>query len=451
MTSTAASVPMSTWTRAQRIIEVLDRLGIERAHFAGALIPDWIDLVSVYPERISSLTLICPELIDAAKLEPVAEKTLIITGDQPPAGERVLQSLSQMPAVHSLALEGYSNALWNDPITDCYDPIMAGLFAFLKATQARARTIGSDSSIGLSGDIADITFQMQGCGEALVLLPLGLSASQWNRIRPALNEQYCTILLGGPQLGVLPLLEHRGQAPGYQRLLRNMLYALRLKGSETILDVGSGSGVVDRWLARYTDGQNPIVGVDVNPYLVHEAELLAKREGLESIVQFRESNAENLSFATNSFDVVISSTVMEEVDADKMLTELIRVAKPAGRIGVIVRARDLPYFSGLELSPGVKTKAEAGFPGGVGKFGCADKSLYRRFHQIGLQDVQALPDLTVFSNMHGVVEAGLQRRILANLTSDEAAEWRAAADNAARSGMFFLTWPHHCAVGTKPE
>ena len=187
-----------------------------------------------------------------------------------------------------------------------------------------------------------------------------------------------------------------------------------------------------------------------DPFLLREGAALVHNEGLAAVIQLREGNALSLPFEDNASDVVFSSTVMEEVDADLMLAELLRVTKPGGRIGVIVRARDLPYSSGLQLSPALKAKCEAVFPAGVSQAGCADSSLYRRFHQSGLLDVRILPDLTVFTQMHGVVETLLQRNILAMLTPDEAAEWRAAAERAAQDGSFFLTWPHHCAVGKKP-
>ena len=38
--------------------------------------------------------------------------------------------------------------------------------------------------------------------------------------------------------------------------------------------------------------------------------------------------AESLPFSDNSFDVTMSVTVIEEVDADRMLAEMVRVTKP---------------------------------------------------------------------------------------------------------------------------
>lgn len=186
------------------------------------------------------------------------------------------------------------------------------------------------------------------------------------------------------------------------------------------------------------------------PNLLREAAAMIREEGLDRIIRLREGNAEALPFEDASFDVVISTTVMEEVDADAMLAELVRVTKPAGKIGVIVRALDLPRYSSVQVRPELKLKCEAPPPGLSSAFGCASTDLYRRFQQIGLADIHVVPDWSVFSDINGIVEGALQRVMTANLESHEVQEWRAAADQAVQEGTFFMTWPHHCAIGTKP-
>jgi len=276
-----------------------------------------------------------------------------------------------------------------------------------------------------------------------------LAPSQWGKLLPALSERYFTVLLGGLELGILPILEHRGRSAGFQRLHRNMLHELQPQSGETILDVGCGTGVLDQWLAENTARQNPIVAVDMNAYFLHEAAARLRREGLASTIELREGNATALPFEDNSFALVISTTVMEEVDADVMLAELVRVTKPAGRIGVIVRATDVPRPSSLRVRPELKLKCEAP-RGDIGTLGCASADLYRRFYQSGLTGIRVLPVWTVFSDVHGVVEEFMLRAVIADLMPDEAAEWRSAAERTMLDGTFFLTWPHHCAVGTKP-
>ena len=42
-----------------RLAQVLDHLGIERAHFAASMLADITGFVQAHPERIASLTLVC--------------------------------------------------------------------------------------------------------------------------------------------------------------------------------------------------------------------------------------------------------------------------------------------------------------------------------------------------------------------------------------------------------
>jgi hypothetical protein len=86
---------------------------------------------------------------------------------------------------------------------------------------------------------------------------------------------------------------------------------------------------------------------------------------------------------------------------------------------------------------------------GVSVGGCADASLYRRFHQAGLTAVKMLPQLAAFDGTATVLLEFLLNRLLPTLTPDEAQEWQRAHAQAEADGTFWIAWPHHCAVGTK--
>jgi hypothetical protein len=101
--------------------------------------------------------------------------------------------------------------------------------------------------------------------------------------------------------------------------------------------------------------------------LLREAAALAAREGLAERIEFREGSAEALPLADASIDVALALTVMEEGDADRMMAELMRVTCPGGRIGAIVRAQDMSWWSNLPLNPALRAKVDrAGVLGGGG-------------------------------------------------------------------------------------
>jgi SAM-dependent methyltransferase len=207
----------------------------------------------------------------------------------------------------------------------------------------------------VEGDAAGITYRVRGAGPPLILMPLSLAPSQWEPLIPRLSEHYCTISLGGPLLGVVGTLEERGRS-NYLAMVRNILDVVEIRPGEVVLEVGGGSGVVVREIARRTQGRNRIIDVDIGPYLLREAASLAKRAGFGEWISFREGNAEAIPLPENSVDVALSFTVMEEGDADRMLAELVRVTKPGGRVGVLVRAVDMPSWVNLPLGAAVRQK-----------------------------------------------------------------------------------------------
>ncbi|MCY3693256.1 MAG: methyltransferase domain-containing protein, partial [Chloroflexi bacterium] len=183
---------------------------------------------------------------------------------------------------------------------------------------------------------------------------------------------------------------------------------------------------------------------------LREATEIARREGMGDLVEFHEGSAEELPFDDNSMDVVFSSTVIQRVNADRMLPELVRVAKPGGRIAVLGHAHDMNRWVNLPLDAALKTRIESppwvedpGHPQG-----CDDSTLYQRFARLGLTNTRMYPFISTFSEPARL--QFMQGGILPTLNAEEAAQWRAAVAQAESDGTFFMSTPFHCAVGAKP-
>jgi SAM-dependent methyltransferase len=443
--TTEADIPV-----VDRILQLLQHLGIERAHFAGAVPGDWRGLAARHAAHFASLSLVCPTGFERSIVAALASRVLVFHGDEGPTAERVRGAVAGLPDATLMTLPNYTGLLFADVAAERKEEISPALLEFLRRMEqkepSRAVTTAAES-----GEIAGLSYRIRGSGPPLVLLPLALAPSQWEPLLPQLSQTFCTITLGGPHLGIMPILEGRGQAPGYVRLVRNVLHEVALRPGEAILDAGCGSGVVDRWIAQHTNRAHAITGVDINRYLLREAESLVERAGLQNVVKFQEGNAEALPFREATFDVGLSITVMEEGDAEQMLTELLRVTKPGGRVAAIVRGDDCPALLTLPLRPEVSAKAARAVGAGVVARGCADASLYPRFHAAGMVQVRKLPQLAVYDDPQNVMAQYYQSRILSALTPDEADDWRAAVTLAEAEGAFVLAVPHHCAIGTKPS
>lgn len=106
--------------------------------------------------------------------------------------------------------------------------------------------------------------------------------------------------------------------------------ALDLRAGSRVLDVAAGNGNATLAAARrWCD----VISTDYVPSLLDAGRARAQAEGLA--VQFQEEDAEALSFADASFDVVMSTFgVMFTPNQKKAAHELARVCKPGGKIGL---------------------------------------------------------------------------------------------------------------------
>lgn len=428
------------------LVALFDGLGIARAHLAARALPDVQGLVAKHPERIASLALLCPLAIDARALAALGGRLMLVSGDQGLAASRIRAVIPELPDAAAVVLDRYEGPTWADLASDRGEAILEALDGFI----ARCEDLPPADLTEGEGEVAGISYRVRGDGPPLVLLPLDLSPGQWEPIIPQLASRYCTITLGGALLGSVASLEERGRS-GYMSIVRALLDALAIRPGDSILEIGCGCGVIMRELARRTGGANRLIGRDVNPYLLREARALARREGLLDHIDFGEGDAEALPLPEGAVDVALSSTVFEEGDAERMLSEIVRVTRPGGRIGVVVRATDMPFWVNLPLAPALKAKVDAPnlIGSGVAPKGVGDASLYRRLAGLGLQDLKCFPQLVPVVPGSPRI-ARYRQQVLAALTPDEAERWRRAEAEAERDGTFFIAQPYHCAVGTKP-
>jgi ubiquinone/menaquinone biosynthesis C-methylase UbiE len=106
--------------------------------------------------------------------------------------------------------------------------------------------------------------------------------------------------------------------------------ALDLKAGSRVLDVAAGNGMASLAAARRWC---EVTSTDYVPALLEQGRARAVAEG--AAIDFKEADAENLPFEENSFDVVLSTFgVMFTPNQERAASELLRVCKPGGKIGL---------------------------------------------------------------------------------------------------------------------
>jgi SAM-dependent methyltransferase len=110
---------------------------------------------------------------------------------------------------------------------------------------------------------------------------------------------------------------------------------------EHILDLATGTGWTSRLLARRGA---TVTGVDIASELLTAAEARAAQEGLD--IDYDLGDAERLPYPDASFDAVVSTFgVMFASRPEAAASEMARVCKPGGRIGLTTWLPDSSVFA----------------------------------------------------------------------------------------------------------
>lgn len=115
----------------------------------------------------------------------------------------------------------------------------------------------------------------------------------------------------------------------YSRWHRFLLSKLPPVDEARVLDMATGTGSVALKVARGTGAR--VIGADITPQMLAQANARAAREGFSSRLDLIECTAEAIPFADGAFDAVIFTYLLRYVsDVPSTLRELTRVLKPGG-------------------------------------------------------------------------------------------------------------------------
>ena len=132
--------------------------------------------------------------------------------------------------------------------------------------------------------------------------------------------------------------EQRGELPDAAVLASlgcgNPTAVADLREGETVLDLGSGGGIDVILSAKRVGPTGTAYGLDMTDEMLALAQENARDAGVAN-VHFLKGIIEHVPLPASSVDVVISNCVINlSTDKPAVLTEIARVLKPGGRVGV---------------------------------------------------------------------------------------------------------------------
>jgi 2-polyprenyl-3-methyl-5-hydroxy-6-metoxy-1,4-benzoquinol methylase len=240
---------------------------------------------------------------------------------------------------------------------------------------------------------------------------------------------------------IVQRLEFRGSDLAFAQMRETYLDRLSLAPDARVLDLGCGTGIVSRSLARREGFAGALVGVDFSDALLAAARRLAADEALGDRIIFRTGDAHALAEPAESYDAVIAHTLVSHVaDPAAVVSEAMRVLRPGGVLAVF----DGDYAS-LSFGAGAPA-ANAAMVAAILDVVVANPHVLRAFPAI-LRDA-GLGIADFLSHVHAEAGAGSFFINMAetfaplavsggHVASDEAAGWLAVQRDASARGTFF--------------
>lgn len=141
-----------------------------------------------------------------------------------------------------------------------------------------------------------------------------------------------TYIEGLNQLGV------GGAHPGGLQLTKKLLMREKLDHTKVILDAGCGTGQTSAFLTQQYGCK--VVAIDTSEMMVEKAK--RRFSSLNLNIETKQGNIERLPFDNETFDIVLSESVLAFTQFPSSLREINRVLKPTGKLIAIEMVVESP-------------------------------------------------------------------------------------------------------------
>lgn len=122
---------------------------------------------------------------------------------------------------------------------------------------------------------------------------------------------------------------------------------LKLTKKDYVLDAGCGFGAITLWLANHIGSK--VEGISIAPNQIKKAKILAKKQGLNSMVNFRTINYTKTPYPNNHFDSIFAiETICHLHNKAHFYQEMYRILKPNGKLLVTEYILNNPQMNNID-------------------------------------------------------------------------------------------------------
>lgn len=236
-------------------------------------------------------------------------------------------------------------------------------------------------------------------------------------------------------------LEARGRHPRFAAMCLQYLDAMDLDSTRSVLDLGCGTGVVARMIARRPRFTGKVLGIDRSPNLVAAAVRLAREEDVEDRVEFRAGDSHTLQLPDGAFDAVIAHTLFSHLDEPGVvLSEIVRVLAPGGKVAIFDGDFASMTFAGDD--PVAAREIDEAIIGAVVTHPRIMREMPQRLRQAGLRLEASFPHVIADIGRMDYWASSIQSmtRLLPKsgaMTEAQAAAWASSMARRSEEGTFF--------------
>src|SRR5689334_15159820 len=118
-------------TPTERLVALLDHLGIGVAHIATQMPGDIAGLAAGYGARLGGIVLCVPTRLDPAAFAAFPDRVLMISGEVGLTADVTARAAERLAGSRRVVLAGYDAPGWADVVADSTDAIVDEMTTFL--------------------------------------------------------------------------------------------------------------------------------------------------------------------------------------------------------------------------------------------------------------------------------------------------------------------------------